>query len=54
MDADGIYLYMNPLDYPDSAADSIVGTSNSLDAVNDGIGKERVLSGHKVDGSLTN
>ena len=38
MDADGIYLYMNPLDYPDSAADSIVGTSNSLDAVN-GIGK---------------
>ena len=54
MDADGIYLYKNPLDYPDSAADSIVGTSNSLDAVNEGIGKERKLSGHKVDGSLTN
>ena len=53
-DPDGIYLYHNPLDYPDAATDSIVGTSNSLDAVNDGIGKERVLSGHKVDGSLTN
>ena len=54
MDSDGIYLYKNPLDYPDANVDSIVGTSNSLDAVNDGIGKEGVLSGHKVDGSLTN
>ena len=53
-DSDGIYLYKNPLDYPDAAADSIVGTSNSLDAVNDGIGKEGTLSGHKVDGSITN
>ena len=53
-DPDGIYLYHNPLDYPDAATDSIVGTSNSLDAVNDGIGKEGTLSGHKVDGSLTN
>ena len=54
MDTDGIYLYKNPLDYPDANADSIVGASNSLDAVNDGIGRERVLSGHKVDGTITN
>ena len=54
MDSDGIYLYKNPLDYPDANADSIVGTSNNLDAVNDGIGKEGVLSGHKVDGTITN
>ena len=54
MDSDGIYLYHNPLDYPDAATDSIVGTGNNLDAVNDGIGKEGTLSGHKVDGSITN
>ena len=54
MDSDGIYLYKNPLDYPDANADSIVGTSNNLDAVNDGIGKEGTLSGHKVDGTITN
>ena len=30
-DTDGIYLYGDPLDYPDMAADSIVGTSNNLD-----------------------
>ena len=54
MDPDGIYLYKNPLDYPDTNVDSIVGTSNNLDAVNDGIGRERVLSGHKVDGTITN
>ena len=53
-DTDGIYLYEDPLNYPDMAADSIVGTSNSLDAVNAGIGKEGALSEHKVDGSLTN
>ena len=53
-DTDGIYLYEDPLNYPDMAADSIVGASNSLDAVNAGIGKEGVLLGHKVNGSLTN
>ena len=52
MDADGIYLYLNPLDYPDTNVDSIVG-SNNLPAVNEGIGKEGALSGHKVDGSIT-
>ena len=54
MDSDGIYLYHNPLDYPDAATDSIVGTGNNLPAVNAEIGRERVLSGHKVDGSITN
>ena len=55
MDADGIYLYTNPLDYPDLSADSIMGAnSNNLPAVNTGIGKAGALSGHKVDGSITN
>ena len=56
MDTDGIYLYHNPLDYPDSAADSIVGPVEygTLPPANEGIGKEGVLPGHKVDGSLTN
>ena len=54
-DPDGIYLYKNPLDYQDANADSIVSTSRPGDiAVNDEIGKEGVLSGHKVDGSITN
>ena len=35
------------------AADSIVGASNNLPAVNAGIGKAGALSGHKVDGSMT-
>ena len=54
MDADGIYLYADPLDYPDADADSIVGASNNLPAANAGIGKAGALSGHKVDGSMTN
>ena len=55
MDADGIYLYTDPLDYPDLSADSIVGANrNNLPAVNTGIGKSGALSGHKVNGSLTN
>ena len=56
MDTDGIYLYDDPLDYPDSAADSIVGPVEygTLPAANAGIGKEGALPGHKVDGSLTN
>ena len=56
VDADGIYLYDDPLNYPDSAADSIVGPveHGTLPAANDGIGKEGAISGHKVDGILTN
>ena len=55
MDADGIYLYTDPLDYPDLSADSIVGTNrNNLPAVNAEIGKSGALSGHKVDGTMTN
>ena len=53
-DTDGIHLYTDPLDYPDMVADSIVGFSNNLPAVNAGIGKEGTLSGHKVDGTITN
>ena len=59
MDADGIYLYADPLDYPDTNADSIVGASNNLPAINSdifdsGLGQAGSLPGHKVDGSLTN
>ena len=58
-DTDGIYLYGDPLDYPDANADSIVGTSNNLPAINSGIfnsglGQAGKLPRHKVDGSLTN
>ena len=53
-DADGIYLYEAPLDYPDDAVDTIVGADNNLPAVNEISGQERVLSGHKVDGTITN
>ena len=58
-DTDGIYLYGDPLDYPDANADSIVGTSNNLPAINSdifdsGLGQAGSLPGHKVDGSLTN
>ena len=53
-DTDGIYLYETPLDYPDTAIDTIIGTSNNLPAVNSRISNEGRLPGHKVDGSLTN
>ena len=53
-DTDGIYLFNDPLDYPDTATDSIVGTDNSLPAENEGIGRTGALSGHKVDGAITN
>ena len=58
-DTDGIYLYGDPLDYPDANADSIVGTSNNLPAINSGIfnsglGQAGKLPEHKVDGSITN
>ena len=53
-DTDGIYLYDNPLDYPDTAVDTIIGTSNNLPAVNSRISNEGRLPGHKVDGTITN
>ena len=53
-DTDGIYLFNGPLDYPDTATDSIVGEDNSLPAVNEISGANRTVSGHKVDGSITN
>ena len=53
-DTDGIYLFNDPLDYPDAATDSIVGEDNSLPAVNAFSGADRAVGGHKVDGSITN
>ena len=51
-DPDGIYLYANPLDYPDADADTIVGLLNNLAALNSGIGTEGGLPGHKIDGTI--
>ena len=57
MEPDSIHLFgtaFEPFNYPDAAADSIVGTSNNLPALNTGIGKAGSFPGHKVDGSITN
>ena len=54
MDSDGIYLYTEPLNYPNAATDSILSIYNDLPAENSGIGKEGTLSDHKVDGTITN
>ena len=57
IEPDSIHLFgtaFEPFNYPDAAADSIVGTSNNLPAVNTGIGKAGSFPGHKVDGSITN
>ena len=54
MDSDGIYLYTEPLNYPNAATDSILSIYNDLPAENSGIGKEGTLSDHKVDGTIIN
>ena len=53
-DPDGIYLYRNPLDYLGAADDGVGGADNNLPAVNEISGQERVLPGHKIDGTITN
>ena len=50
-DTDGIYLYANPLTL--DTGESILGTVNNLPAVNEGVGRVGALSGHKIDGSIT-
>ena len=50
-DPDGIYLYRNPLTL--ETGESILGTANNLPPEGD-IGREGPLSGHKIDGSITN
>ena len=57
IEPDSIHLFgtaFEPFNYPDAAADSIVGTSNNLPALNTGIGKAGSFPGHKVDGTITN
>ena len=57
IEPDSIHLFgtaFEPFNYPDAAADSIVGTSNNLPAVNTGIGNAGSFPGHKVDGTITN
>ena len=51
-DTDGISLYTDPLNFPARPADSIVGATNSLPAVNSGIGTAGDRSGHKVVGTI--
>ena len=51
-DTDGIFLYDDPLTY--DSGESIVGTVNMMDAVNEGVGKEGKPPGDTlVDGSLS-
>ena len=53
-ETDGIYLFADPLDYPDTDAQSIVGAGNNLPAVNEISGQDRKLGDHKIDGTITN
>ena len=52
-DTDGIYLYDRPLFYPDAAVDTIVAVDDNLPVTDDITGLLITLSGHKIDGTLT-
>ena len=57
IEPDSIHLFGNafePFNYPDTAVDAIVGTSNNLPAINIGVGNAGSFPGHKVDGTITN
>ena len=53
-DADGIFLYNSSLSYPDAAADTIVAVDDNLPVIDNITGQRRTLSGHKIDGTITN
>ena len=53
-DTNGIFLYNRPLSYPDAAADTIVAVDDNLPVIDNITGQVRTLSGHKIDGSITN
>ena len=53
-DANGIFLYNRPLSYPDAAADTIVAVDDNLPVIDDITGQIITLSGHKIDGTITN
>ena len=53
-DDNGIFLYNRSLSYPDPAADTIVAVDDNLPVIDNITGQRRTLSGHKVDGTITN
>ena len=53
-DTNGIFLYNRPLSYPDAAVDTIVAVDDNLPVIDNITGKIITLSGHKVDGTITN
>ena len=53
-DADGIFLDDHPLTYPDAAADTIVAADDNLPVIDNIAGQLLTLSGHKIDGTITN
>ena len=48
------YPYNRPLSYPDAAADTIVAVDDNLPVIDNITGQIRTLSGHKIDGTITN
>ena len=52
-DDNGIFLYNRPLSYPDAAA-TIVAVDDNLPVFDDITGQIITLSGHKIDGTITN
>ena len=53
-DANGIFLYNRPLSYPDAAVDTIVAVDDNLPVFDNITGQLITLSGHKIDGTITN
>ena len=60
-DTNGIFLYNRPLSYPDADADTIIADADTIIAVDDNLpvidnitGQIRTLSGHKINGAITN
>ena len=53
IDASGIFLYNHPLSYPDAAVDTIVAVDDNLPVIDNITDKIITLSGHKIDGTIT-
>ena len=53
-DTNGIFLYNRPLSYPDAAVDTIVAVDDNLPVFDNITGQLITLSGHKIDGTITN
>ena len=53
-DTNGIFLYNRPLSYPDADADTIIAVDDNLPVIDNITGQTRTLSGHKINGAITN